>query len=338
MADTGTIELGKFERYLVEEFYDDYRAGEISRRTFIRRVAYVTGGMGAAALAMAAVGCSSSELPAAGTPIPPAEPTSEASPASTPASTPTAAAALVPVAGAKSPLSVAENDPAIVGKDVMFEQAGGYLALPAAPAAGGAKRAAILVCHENAGLTPHIRDVARRFAKEGYAALAVDLLAREGGTAGKERDQVPGMLTSAGIPRHVSDFVAAQKYVATLDGVDGTRVGMTGYCFGGGVTWAAATAIPELKAVAPFYGPAPDLAEVPKIKAACLGVYAANDARINAGKDALAAALTAAGVTHEMKLYPGVGHAFHNDTGNNWNEEQGLQAWKDTLAWFAKYV
>ena len=335
MAETETIELGKFERYLVEEFYDDYRAGEISRRTFIRRVAYVTGSMGTAALAMAAVGCTPSELPKAGTPIP-----SAAAPkaSTTPTPSPTPTAALIPVAGAKSPLSVAENDPAVIGKDVKFEQAGGYLAMPAAPATGGAKRAGILVCHENAGLTPHIRDVARRFAKAGYAALAVDLLTREGGTPGADRDKVPGMLTSAGIPRHVADFAAARKYMGTVDGVDGARIGMVGFCFGGGVTWAAATEIPELKAVVPFYGPSPDIAAVPKIKAAAFGVYAGTDARITGGKDALDAALTAAKVTHEMKVYPDVPHGFHNDTGTGWKDEQATQAWKDTLAWFAKYV
>ena len=231
-----------------------------------------------------------------------------------------------------------DGDPAVVGKDVKFEQAGGYLAMPTAPAAGGAKRAAILVCHENAGLTPHIRDVARRFAKAGYAALAVDLLTREGGTPGADRDKVPGMLTSAGTDRHVADFAAARKYLGTVDGVDGARVGMIGFCFGGGISWAAATKIPELKAVVPFYGPTPDLGAVPAIKAACLGVYAANDARITASKDPLDAAMTAAKVTHEMKVYPGVGHAFHNDTGNAYDETQAAQAWKDALAWFGKYV
>ena len=333
-AQTETIELGKFERYLVEEFYDDYRAGEITRRTFIRRVAYITGSMGTAALAMAAVGCSRDELPAKNAPIPAAEKTVAPPPPPTPS--PTAAVTLIPVPGAKSPLSVAENDPAVVGKDVKFEQAGGYLVLPAA--ASTTKRAAIMVCHENAGLTPHIRDVARRFAKAGFAAIALDLLTKEGGTASMERDKISGALTTAGIPRHVADFAAARKYLGTVDGVDGARVGMIGFCFGGGVTWAAATLIPELKAVVPFYGPAPDAAAAPNIKAAALGVYGGTDARINAGIDPLKAALTAAKVTHEIKIYPEVPHGFHNDTGTGYNEAQSTQAWKDAIAWFQKYV
>jgi carboxymethylenebutenolidase len=330
-------DLGKFERYLIEEFYDDYRAGEMPRRTFFRRVAYITGGMATAAATLAAMGCTGPDVPDPKATIPPATP-SPTPPPPTPSPTPTGT--VVPVAGAKSPLSVPEFDPAVRASDVTFPvgsaQGGGYLVLPAA--ASTTKRAAVLVCHENAGLTPHIRDVARRFAKEGYAAFALDLLHREGGTAKNERDKIPGLLTGAGIDRHVADFTAARTYLGTVEGVDNTRVGMIGFCFGGGVTWASSTKIPELKAVAAFYGPAPDAAAIPNIKAAALGVYAENDARINAGKDALDKALTDAKITHQMKVYPGVNHAFHNDTGNNYNEAQATQAWKDTLAWFTQHI
>jgi carboxymethylenebutenolidase len=113
---------------------------------------------------------------------------------------------------------------------------------------------------------------------------------------------------------------------------------MTGYCFGGGITWRCAVALPELKAAVPFYGPAPDLEQVPNIEAAVFGVYAELDNRINAGKDALEQALLAAGITYQMKVYPGVNHAFHNDTGQRYVEEQATQAWLDTLAWFEQYL
>lgn len=332
---TDTPPLGKFERYLVEEFYDDYREGKLPRRAFFRRVAYITGGMAAAAATLSAMGCTGKDLPNPAAPIPSATPT-----AAPPTPSPTPTGTPVPVPGAKSPLTVADGDPAVRGRDVTFPsgtaQAGGYLAMPASSST--ARRAAVLICHENAGLTPHIRDVARRFAREGYAALAVDLLAREGGTPSQERDKVPGLLTAAGIDRHVQDFAAARRYLGTVDGVDGARVAMIGFCYGGGVTWAAATQIPELKAVAPFYGPAPDAAAVPKIKAAALGVYAEKDARITGGMEALDRALTAANVTHQMKVYPGVGHAFHNDTGGAYDEAQATQAWKDVLAWFTRHV
>lgn len=318
-------EIQTFRKYLIEEFYDDYREGEINRRTFIRRVAFLTGSMAATITAMTAVGCKPIELPAATEPMP----------TDTPAAPPPTS---VPPTDPQSPLSVAADDPDVSGSDVTFasgsDQISGYLVRPAADGV----YPAILVCHENRGLTEHIRDVARRFAKNGYVALALDLLAREGGTAAHDRDAVPGLLTNAGADRHVGDFIAGAEHLKTLDFVDGTRLGMIGFCFGGGITWRVATAMPELKAAAPFYGPAPDAAAVPNIKAAVLGVYAEQDERINGGIPALEEALKAAGTTYQIKIYPGVNHAFHNDTGQRYNEEQATQAWNDALAWFAQYV
>jgi carboxymethylenebutenolidase len=136
----------------------------------------------------------------------------------------------------------------------------------------------------------------------------------------------------------VADFEAGFAYLQGLDKVDGERIVMNGYCFGGGITWRAAAAIPGLKAAAPFYGPAPDMAAVPNIQAAVLGVYAELDERVNASKDELDQALTDAGVVHEMKVYPGVNHAFHNDTGDRYDETQASQAWNDTLAWFEMHL
>lgn len=324
----GKTQLGKFEKYLVEEFYDDYREGLISRRTFIRRVAFITGSMAAASTAMLAVGCAPIEAPAATDPMPEAE---------TPTPAPEAEAAGGAVPGAQSPLSVPEGDPELETGDVTFTSQGdeitAYLARPIAEGT----YPAVMICHENRGLTDHIRDVARRFAKEGYVAIAPDLLAREGGTATLDRDAVPGLLTDAGIDRHVADFSAAYEYLQGQEFVETDRIGMNGYCFGGGVTWATVTQLP-LKAAAPFYGPAPDLEQVPNIQAAVLGVYAEQDERINGGIEPLQAALDAAGITYELKIYPGVDHAFHNDTGGRYVEEQALQAWSDMLAWFAEYI
>lgn len=322
-------ETQTFRKYLIEEFYDDYREGEISRRTFIRRVAFLTGSMAATIAAMSAVGCKPIELPAATEPMPTDTPAGEQ---------PTAAPTSVPPTDPQSPLSVAEDDPDVSASDVTFpsgsDEIMGYLARPAAEGV----YPAILVCHENRGLNPHIEDVARRFAKNGYVALAVDLLSREGGTAAHDRDAVPGLLTDAGADRHVGDFLAAADYLQTLDDVDGERLGMIGFCFGGGITWRVATALPTLKAAVPFYGPAPEIDQVPNIQAAVLGVYAEQDERINAGIEPLQAALDAAGTTYQINIYPGVNHAFHNDTGQRYNEEQATQAWEDALAWFAEYV
>jgi carboxymethylenebutenolidase len=357
-------ELNTFQKYFVEEFYDDYREGLLSRREFIRRLAFITGSMAAAASTMSLLGCSAAELPAptdtipapepSATPIPAAAAPTDAPPPADPAATsapdPTeeaaatteaeapAAAQLEPVPGAKSPLSVSEGDPDVMGSDVTFpSQDAEMMAYLARPAADGVYPA-ILVCHENRGLTPHIRDVARRFAKEGYIALALDLLTREGGAANLNADEIPALLSDAPPERHVGDFAAGLSYLQTLEYVDAGRFGMTGYCFGGGITWRCATSIPELKAAVPFYGPAPDLAQVPNIKAAVFGVYAEMDERINAGKDALEQALKDAGITYQMKVYPGVNHAFHNDTGERYVEDQATHPWQDTLAWFAQYV
>jgi len=318
-------QLDTFQKYLVEEFYDDYREGLLSRRTFIRRVAFITGSMAATVAAMAAAGCQPIELPAA----------NEAMPTATPAA---AQAAPAPTTEPQSPLSVAADDPDVQASEITFpsgaDEIMGYLAQPAAAGV----YPAILVCHENRGLTPHIQDVARRFAKAGYVALAIDLLSREGGTASRDRDEVPGLLTDAGPERHVGDFSAGFDYLQTLETVDGERIGMTGYCFGGGITWRAATALPGLKAAVPFYGPAPELDQVPNIQAAVFGVYAEQDERINAGIEPLEQALADAGITYQITIYPGVNHAFHNDTSERYVEEQATQAWEDTLAWFAEYV
>jgi carboxymethylenebutenolidase len=336
-------ELNTFQKYFVEEFFDDYQDGLLSRRAFIRRVAYITGSMAATTTTMSILGCTPAELPEPTEPMPSSAGTAMLSAAPTEAAAASedmqrTSAQLEPVPGAQSPLSVPEGDPEVVSSQVTFTSQGNeIMAYLARPASDGAYPA-ILVCHENRGLNPHIQDVARRFAKEGYVALAIDLLSREGGTTTVDPDQVPALLSGAPSERHVADFAAGFNYLQNLDYVDGDRIGMTGYCFGGGITWRCAVALPELKAAVPFYGPAPDLEQVPNIEAAVFGVYAELDNRINAGKDALEEALVAAGITYQMEVYPGVNHAFHNDTGQRYVEEQATQAWLDTLAWFQHYV
>jgi carboxymethylenebutenolidase len=346
-------EMNTFQRYFVEEFYEDYREGSLSRRAFIRRLAFITGSMTATITTMSALGCTPSELPPPTEPLPsPAAKLSPAatatqppsSPAATPPATPTGqgapatAAQLVPVPGAQSPLSVPEGDSAAVSSEITFASQGAQImAYLARPAANGTY-AGILVCHENRGLVPHIKDVARRFAKAGYVALAVDLLSREGGTGAVDPDQVPALLSAAPAERHVADFAAGLKYLQSLSYVDGNRIGMNGYCFGGGITWRCAVALPELKAAVPFYGPAPDLSQVRNMKAAVFGVYAELDTRITPSKDPLEQALREAGITYQMKVYPGVNHAFHNDTSPRYDKTQATQAWQDTLAWFEQHV
>ncbi|MDR7082781.1 carboxymethylenebutenolidase [Arthrobacter ginsengisoli] len=323
-------ELGKFEKYLIEEFFDDYRAGAMSQRTFTRRVAFITGSMAAASAAMLLVGCTPDEVPRSTDPMP--------TPSPSPSGAGTGTASTSPVPGAKSPLSVPEGAPGLVTETVRFPADGTEISAYLARPESGAPGPAVLVCHENRGLTPHIEDVARRFAKAGYAALALDLLSRDGGTAKMDRDAVPGALTAAGAARHVSDFAVAFDYLQSKDFVEEGRIAMTGFCFGGGITWQAATQLPGLKATAAFYGPAPDLAKVPFIKPAVFGVYAELDQRITGALPALRDALAATDVRHQLTVYPGVDHAFHNDTGERYVEAQATAAWNDTLAWFAEYI
>jgi carboxymethylenebutenolidase len=307
-----------FQKYFIEEFYEDYQEGSLSRRSFIRRLVSITGSVTAASSVMVAFGLG-------------VQTEDFSDPILFVAQTQT-------VAGAQSPFSVALDDPAVKASEAQFESQGemigGYLAEPAQAGSYGA----VLVCHENRGLTEHIKDVTRRFAKAGYVALAIDLLSREGGSASRDSDEVPGLLSGVDPMRHVNDFIAGYAYLQTLATVEPERTGMTGYCFGGGMTWRVATTLPTLKAAVAFYGPAPELDQVPNIKAAVLGVYAEQDERVNASKDALEQALKDAGVTYQMNVYPGVGHAFHNDTGERYVEAQATQAWMDTLAWFETYL
>ena len=312
-------ELSQFENYLVHEFVDDYVDGILSRRDMMRRVLHITGGVAATATVLTQLGVKPASAQE-GTPAPRPTPT-----------------------GPRSTVSVAEDDPGIVGADVTFPGADGeeVTAYQSMPAEGDGPFPVVLICHENRGLTPHVRDVARRWAGQGYVAAALDLLSREGGTdAITDEAEVPALLSDdAKLQRHVDDFKAAAAFYGTQDFADAARLGMTGFCFGGGITWRAATEMPELRGAAPYYGPPPPLDAVPNIRAAVLGVYSDDPEDFaNEGMEELIVALEAAGVTFEIKIYPDTQHAFHNDTGPRWNEEQALAAWNDTVAWFEQYV
>nr|PZN66548.1 MAG: dienelactone hydrolase family protein [Sphaerobacter thermophilus] len=349
--------MNDFQRYLIHEFVEDYKDGYLSRRDLIRRVLHITGGVASTASILVALGCGPGSAEEVATEVstlvptsPGASPTGGASPtaAASPGASPEASPAASPGATpsgtpiGRSPLSVPEDDPSVQAEDVSFPSGDAtVMAYQARPSDASGPLPLILICHENRGLVEHIRDVTRRFAKEGYLACAPDLLSREGGTANiSDPSQIPGILSNTDPAIYVADFQAAIDYFAQQpDLADTTRVGMTGYCFGGGITWRAATQIADLSAAVPFYGPPPPLDQVPNIQAAVLGVYSSdpNDFANN-GRDELEQALQAAGVTYEIKVYPDTQHAFHNDTGPRWNPEQAEAAWNDTLAWFEQYV
>lgn len=313
-------ELTQFENYLIHEFVDDYVDGIMSRRDMVRRVLHITGGVATTATLLTKLG------------VKPAS-AQDATPTSPPPPTPT---------GPRSANSVAEDDPRISAEDITFPGGDGaeITAYQVMPTDIEGPYPVVLICHENRGLTEHIRDVARRWGAQGYLACAIDLISREGGTGAHDPAEIPGLLTQqADAQRHVDDFKAAAAHYAAQDSADAERLGMTGFCFGGGITWRCATQMPEMNAAAPYYGPPPPLEAVPNIKAAVFAVYSDDpDDFANEGRDELVEALEAAGVTFQIEVYPDTQHAFHNDTGPRWNEEQAEAAWIDTLAWFDTYV
>ncbi len=311
-----------YQQYLIDEFLDDYRDRKVSRRQTLKLLAGITGSMSAAGFLVAA--CSPAPAPA---------PT--AAPTAAPAATATARPANTPVPDDRR---VAATDPAVRAEVVKFasgsDQIMGYMARPAA---GSGPFPAVMVCHENRGVTDHIQDVARRFAKSGYVGFAVDLLSREGGTDKIDPSAIPGLLTNVPPDRHAGDFVAAMAYLNAQSVVAKGRVGMTGFCFGGGMTWLTASKAPDLKVAVPFYGPAPaDPKVLSNVKAAVLGVYAGLDERVNASIPAVEAALKDSKVTFELKKYENSNHGFHNDTGGVYNPTTARQAWADALALFDK--
>jgi carboxymethylenebutenolidase len=234
---------------------------------------------------------------------------------------------------------VAPDNPAVKAKRVEFPGQGvtliGYLARPGA----GGTFPMVLVCHENRGLTDYIKDVTRRLAKAGYAALAVDLLSRQGGTD-KVSDpaQVPGILGNTSPDQFIQDFRSGLSYLQGQSFANKDRVGMIGFCFGGGVTWRAATKIAELRAAVPFYGPNPPLQDVPAIHAAVLAIYGGLDQRIDQGIPEIEQAMQQNNKTFRKEVYAGAGHAFHNDTGPNYKPDAAKDAWAKALAWFDQYL
>jgi carboxymethylenebutenolidase len=235
---------------------------------------------------------------------------------------------------------IAPTDNRIKGEDVSYPSPNGnsitkgYLVRPA-NARG--KLPAVLVIHENRGLNPHIRDVARRFAVANFLAFAPDALAPLGGYPGTEEAaaQAFGKLDGA---KRTEDFVAAVAFLKNHAESTG-RVGATGFCFGGGVVNTLATRVgADLAAGVPFYGATPPPAEVPKIKAAMLLNFAGTDERINAGWPAYEEALKANKIPYQGFIYAGTQHGFHNDTTPRYDEAAAKLAWQRTVDHFNKYL
>jgi len=209
----------------------------------------------------------------------------------------------------------------------------GYLAEPAKP---GGKLPAVLVIHENRGLNPHIEDIARRLALDNFVAFAPDALFPLGGYPGDE-DKAREVFPKLDQAKTREDFVTAAGWLKARAETNG-KLGAVGFCYGGGMVNFLATRVPDLATGVAFYGSAPALEDVPKIKAAMLIQSAEVDERINASWPAYEAALKSANVRYERYQYPGTQHGFNNDTTPRFDAAAAKLAWERTLAHFNKYL
>ena len=227
---------------------------------------------------------------------------------------------------------VPEKDPRLHVENIKYPgETGDILAHYARPK-GDEKLPGVIVIHENRGLNPHTEDVARRVALEGFLSIAPNALSPVGGTP-DDSDEARSLMGGLDSQDTVKNFVAAVEYLKTHPQSTG-KVGVTGFCWGGGMTNQVAVNSPDVQAAVPFYGRQPAPEDVPKIKASLLAHYASDDERINAGIPAFVAALKEASVEYEMHMYDGAKHAFFNNTSPRYHEEASKLAWERTIAFF----
>jgi len=295
--------MNDIQRYLVDEVVEDYADGLIDRRESLRRLGLL--GLASVTAGGLLAACDAENPP-------PAAPTTAAPTTTVPA-----------------------GPSAIPTQAVTFPGEG--RTMRGAFASAPEPRGSVLVIHENRGLTDHIRSVAGRLASSGFAALAVDLLSAEGGTAAVG-DQARAMAALSAAPpeRHVADMKAGVSELLRRGPT--LKVGAVGFCFGGAMVWTLlASAEPRLAAAAPFYGPFPNGGDVSGSRnAAVLAIYAGNDARVNASRPAAETALRGAGLSYEAVAYPGVDHAFFNDTGPRYNPEAATAAYARLVEFFTR--
>jgi carboxymethylenebutenolidase len=234
--------------------------------------------------------------------------------------------------------TISSTDPRIKASYVTYpspdgngDKIRGYLVQPA----GTGPWPAMLVIHENRGLNPYIEDVARRFAVEGFLALAPDGLSPLGGYPGND-DEGTAMQRKLDQPKLRQDMLNGARWLKGRQ-LSTKKLGVTGFCWGGGTANFLAAALgSDLQAVVPYYGAAPDTASVPKIKAALLAHLAENDPRINEMYPTYEQELKKAGVRYEIHSYPGTQHGFHNDSTPRYNEAAAKLSWERTVAFFKK--
>ncbi len=329
------------DEYLATEIALDCADGIFSRREALRRLMLL--GLTAPAATALLASCGSDDDAADSATIASTTPAAAAAPTAAPTSSqdgtlPAQTASTEPVGDtAPADPSTTASAAAAVGEEIRFAGPRGELigVLATAPDPKGA----VLVIHENRGLTVHIRSIPPRFATDGYTSLAIDLLSEEGGTASLPSEgDATAALGNAPAERMIADLRAGLDELERR--APGAKLATIGFCFGGGMTWQLlAAGEPRLSAAVPFYGPGPadpDFSGSPN--AAVLGVYAELDSRVNASQDAVRGALEAAGLVHEIRVFPGVDHAFFNDTGSRYNADVAADAYQAMLAWFDQHL
>jgi carboxymethylenebutenolidase len=321
------------EDYLVREVALDCADGVLSRREALRRLGLM--GLTSAAAAAVLAACGGDDA---------AGPTSGASTTGTAASTAaettganTTAAAASSSSTATSSSADSTTSAAAAGEEVRFAGPDGELIGVLATA--DPPRGAVLVIHENRGLTAHIRSIPARLAADGYTALAIDLLSAEGGSASLPSEgDATAALAEATPERLVADLRAGLDELARQ--APDAALAVIGFCFGGGMTWQlVAAGEPRLSAAVPFYGPFPEGADLTgSPNAAVLGIYAGLDQRVNGTMAAAEAALTDAGLTHELRVFDDVDHAFFNDTGPRYDADAAAEAYQAMIDWFGQHL
>ena len=304
------MQVSEHEKYLVEEVGIDYADGLISRREALRRLGMMGVGAMAASSLLAACANDAADSPQATV-------TGTASPAAT-------ATASDPNAGA------------LPTEDITFSGPNGDIF--GAYAAAEDPKGAVLVIHENRGLKDHFKSLAGRLARDGYSALAIDLLSEEGGTAALNDDAAAmAALGAASRERFIADMRAGLDELESRN--PDSEPAIMGFCFGGGQVWSLLDAgEPRLAAAAPFYGTPPDNPDFSDSDAAVLAVYGGNDTRVNATREAAEQAVNDAGLENKFLVYEGADHAFFNDTGERYNPEAATEVYQELLDWFEEHL
>jgi carboxymethylenebutenolidase len=284
----------------INDLFTSFRHGEVSRRDFLKKLTLYTGSV-AAATALLSFANEPNELLAKASSIPDED-------------------------GKK-------DKNGVVAEFITYPSAAGEMKAFLARPAKKKKYPAVIVVHEIFGLNKHIRDVAQRFAQEGFLAIAPDALSFQGGTP-DDNSKAASMIRELNGEATTKNYLAAVKYLKTHPLSTG-KVGCTGFCWGGAMTNQVAVNEPELDAAVPYYGRTPASEDVPKIKAPILAHFAGDDARINEGIPAFEEALKNAGKEYKIFIYEGAKHAFNNDTNpERYDAEAAKLAWERTIAFF----